>query len=556
MLSKLHIENIAVIEKTEIDFSDGLNILTGETGAGKSIILDAINAVMGMRTSRELIRTGAQTAKVIAVFSNLSSNSKQKLAELSYGCEDDELLIQREISDTKNVCRINGMPANTALLRELGQVLINIHGQHENQALLNVENHIIYLDKLGDYFDILKEYNESFEEMLTVKRERDKIVTDEEEKARKIELLEYQINELTNADITLGEQEELKKRQQQFQNHEKIASSLYNASIYLNGDDDSQGSISLLKSAVNSYAEACSYLEEDKTELLEKMNEVLYSLEEYSDDIAKSIDNLDYDERDINQVEERLDLLYKLGRKYGKSDSEMLEFLENAVSELEEIKMSDENILLLNEKYGKLHAKTSNLAKELTECRKKAANNFSKMVKAELSFLDMNNLTLTVETKQKELSQNGADEVEFLISANIGEMPKSIAKIASGGELSRIMLAIKNVLADKDDIDTLIFDEIDSGMSGLAASKVGEKLKQVSKNRQIICVTHLAQIAAQAKSHLYISKEIKNNRTYTKVDVLEEKQRIYELARMSSGANITDITLENAKEMLLFAQNA
>ena len=555
MLTGLLIENIAVIEKTEIEFSDGLNILTGETGAGKSIVIDSINAVMGMRTSRELIRTGAKTAKVVASFCGISPSSMQKLAELGYEPDGDELLIMREISDSRNTCRINGIPANTAILKELGQELINIHGQHENQALLDPERHIEYLDALGDYESLFKEYADSFDEMSKIKDKLSEQVTDEHEKARKIELLRYQIDELSNAEIKTGEQAQLTQRLEQFQNREFIRSSIYTSNQALYGDEDSQGALSLLKTAVNSYTDAAEYLDGGAQELLSSLQENLYNLEDYASQISSLLDISEDNDEDINSIEERLDLLYRLSRKYGSDEDEMLEFLSSAQNELEDIELSDERVEELEALLEVSSAKTSALAKKLSDKRQKCALSLAKTVRDELSFLDMPNLVFEVSFTPKKLSGNGSDTVEFLISANVGEAPKPISKIASGGELSRIMLAIKNVLADKDGTDTLIFDEIDTGMSGLAAQKVGQKLKQVSKSRQVICVTHLAQIAAFADSHLYISKNVRDNRTFTEVEILSEEKRALELAHMSSGANITETAIKNAKEMLEFSKD-
>ena len=551
MLSRLHIENIAVIEKTEIDFTGGLTILTGETGAGKSIVIDALQAILGMRTSRELIRTGASSAKVMAVFCNLSETVKNLLDELGYEA-DDELLLHREISETKNTCRVNGLPATTAVLREIGQALINIHGQHENQALLNVERHIAYLDALGDWNFLLQDYTGAYEQMTECKRKLSETLTDEQEKNRRIELLEYQINELTDADIKEGEWDELNRRKDICQNREQVAASLFAANQYLFGDEDASGALSLLTSAVNSFEEAMTYLEKGE-DTAEKIRECLYNLQEYADEISGFMDSSEYDEEDINAIEERLDILYKLKRKYGSDEAEMLAFLENAAEELEGIRHSEEQIAALTKQLADLEKKAKDLAENLTNVRKKGAKRFVQDVTGELMFLNMPNLQFEVRMLPKELGPIGADDVEFLISANAGEAPKSIAKIASGGELSRIMLAIKNVLAGQDDIATLIFDEIDTGMSGTAAERVGRKLKQVSKGRQVVCVTHLAQIAALADCHLHIEKEVKNNRTYTNVSRLPEDDRVQELAHMSVGENITVAALENAREMLRYA---
>lgn len=555
MLSQLYIENIAVIEKTGIDFHSGLNVLTGETGAGKSIVIDSINAVLGERTSRELIRTGARSAFVTAVFSDLGEQTLNKLTELGYLAEEDgTVMIQREIhADGKAVCRINSRPATVSVLKEIGSLLISIHGQHESYDLLSPDVHIRYIDRMGVPETLLSEYRSAYSTMQHLKSTLDSFHMDEAQKARQIDLLSYQINELEAADLRIGEQEELDKTRTRYLNSEKIAAAINTAKAALNGEEDFDGALSAVASAVDALAEAEKYLPE-LHELSERIRNIRYDLEDCGEEIRSFSSDLEYDPADLERIEDRLDILYRLGLKYGGSVENMLAFLEKSKAQLEDIQLSDERILQLTKEYQQAKAEAEKLAKEISACRKKTANNFTEKVKEELRFLDMPNIDFQVQQESCPMNPLGCDKLQYLISTNPGEPAKPMAKIASGGELSRIMLSIKTVLAGKDDIDTLIFDEVDTGISGSAAQKVGLKLHEVAGNRQVICVTHLAQIAALADAQYLIKKQVKANKTFTEVDELDYDGRKQELARIMGGSQITPLLLENAAEMLKFAQ--
>ena len=555
MLSQLYIENIAVIEKTGIDFHSGLNVLTGETGAGKSIVIDSINAVLGERTSRELIRTGARSAFVTAVFSDLGEQTLNKLTELGYLAEEDgTVMIQREIHAAgKAVCRINSRPATVSVLKEIGSLLISIHGQHESYDLLSPDVHIRYIDRMGVPETLLSEYRSAYSTMQHLKSTLDSFHMDEAQKARQIDLLSYQINELEAADLRIGEQEELDKTRTRYLNSEKIAAAINTAKAALNGEEDFDGALSAVASAVDALAEAEKYLPE-LHELSERIRNIRYDLEDCGEEIRSFSSDLEYDPADLERIEDRLDILYRLGLKYGGSVENMLAFLEKSKAQLEDIQLSDERILQLTKEYQQAKAEAEKLAKEISACRKKTANNFTEKVKEELRFLDMPNIDFQVQQESCPMNPLGCDKLQYLISTNPGEPAKPMAKIASGGELSRIMLSIKTVLAGKDDIDTLIFDEVDTGISGSAAQKVGLKLHEVAGNRQVICVTHLAQIAALADAQYLIKKQVKANKTFTEVDELDYDGRKQELARIMGGSQITPLLLENAAEMLKFAQ--
>ena len=556
MLSQLYIENIAVIEKTGIDFHSGLNVLTGETGAGKSIVIDSINAVLGERTSRELVRTGARSAFVTAVFSDLGEQALNKLTELGYLPEEDgTVMIQREIHvDGRAVCRINSRPATVSVLKEIGPLLISIHGQHESYDLLSPDVHIRYIDRMGVPETLLSEYRSAYSTMQHLKSTLDSFHMDEAQKARQIDLLSYQINELEAADLRIGEQEELNKTRTRYLNSEKIAAAINTAKASLNGEEGLDGALSAVASAADALAEAEKYLPEIH-ELSERIRNIRYDLEDCGEEIRGFSSDLEYDPADLERIEDRLDILYRLGLKYGGSVENMLAFLEKSKSQLEDIQLSDERILQLTKEYQQAKAEAEKLAKEISACRKKTANNFTEKVKEELRFLDMPNIEFQVQQESCPMNPLGCDKLQFLISTNPGEPAKPMAKIASGGELSRIMLSIKTVLAGKDDIDTLIFDEVDTGISGSAAQKVGLKLHEVAGNRQVICVTHLAQIAALADAQYLIKKQVKANKTFTEVDELDYDGRKQELARIMGGSQITPLLLENAAEMLKFAKN-
>lgn len=551
MLKNLYIENIAVIEKTNIDFTNGLNVLTGETGAGKSIVIDSINAILGNRTSRDLIRNGSENAFVSAEFTELSSHALSAVEELGFVPEEDgTVLVQRELSQTgKGKCRINGRPAPVSVLRSLGEYLIDIHGQHASYELMSPELHINYIDKLGNIENDLEEYRKVYREYSKLKSELNKANVDESERARKIDLLSYQVNELEQADFYVGEYEELNDRKQIIENREKISSALNESHEYLNGGEDSDGAIQQLEYACDSLSLIADCMPETD-EITKRIQNAVYELEDCRDELLSMYDAADSETDSIDEIEERLDLIYTLGKKYGTTIEEMLDFLDDAKAELEYLEKFDENREELARSCEKAKKQAETLADVLSEKRHKSADEFCKAVKQEMVFLDMPNVELVVKIAKCELNQNGCDNVEILISTNPGEVPKPVAKIASGGELSRMMLAIKNVLADKDNIDTLIFDEVDTGISGSAAQKVGFKLKEVSKSRQVLCVTHLAQIASLADSHFKIMKSVRNEKTFTEVTPLDYDGRRNELARIIGGVEITQATLDYAEELL------
>lgn len=557
MLSQLYIENIAVIEKAAIDFHTGLNVLTGETGAGKSIVIDSINAILGERTSRELIRTGARSAFVSAVFTDLGVQAFNKLAELGYAPEEDgSMMIQREINpEGKAVCRINGRPATVSVLKEVGAYLINIHGQHESYDLLSPDLHINYIDSMGVPEKLLEQYRRTFDRMRHIKSELSSYRMDEAQKARQIDLLTYQINELEEADLHPGEQDELNKLRTMYLNSEKIAASLSAAKSALDGDEEMVGALSAVSAAAAALSEAQRYLPEIHA-LAERVKNIEYDLQDCSSEMRDFSSQLEYDPEELERIEVRLDIIYRLGLKYGSSVESMLDFLEKSREELKNIELSDENTARLTEEYRKASADAQKLAEEISAYRTKTARVFTEKVKQELKFLDMPNIDFEAQQERCPLNELGCDKLQFLISTNAGEPAKPIAKIASGGELSRIMLAIKTVLAGKDDIDTLIFDEVDTGISGSAAQKVGLKLREVSENRQVVCVTHLAQIAALADTQYLIKKHVQENKTYTDVIQLNFEGRKQELARIMGGAQITPLMLENAAEMLDMAQKS
>ncbi len=556
MLSVLKIENIAIIESAEIEFSRGFNVLSGETGAGKSIILDSINAVLGFRTSRELIRTGANEAQVTALFSCISGNVEGCIRRLGLPLSDDKtLLISRVIGVDRNICKVNNMLTNVTALREIGAELISIHGQQDNRELLNNETHIFYIDSMAPSQELFIEYSKLYEKLTEVKRQIKTLSGDKAEKARRIDILSFQIDELEKADITGGEWAQLKNRRSELQNFEKIQSSLNGAYSALNGDDSFSGAVGMVSGAVRELS-SVSGISEDMQTLYTKLNDLYYELADSSDSIRDYISDDGYSQAELEDIENRLDLLYKLSKKYGETEEEMLLYLEKAKKELNDISFSDEKLEELKTEYEVLYTKTFALANNISAIRKRTAEAFSQKVCDELRYLDMPNVQFLVEFSEKELSENGIDTAEFLISANVGENPKPIAKIASGGELSRIMLALKTVMAHNDKIETMIFDEIDAGVSGRAAVKVAGKLKNVSVGKQVLCVTHLAQLMAYADNHYLIEKEVNFGKTFTKVTPLDIKGRKKEIARITSGGEITDIQLENAEQMIKNARES
>lgn len=551
MLQNLKIENVAIIENADIYFDNGLNIMTGETGAGKSIIIDSINAVLGERTSRELVRTGTQKASVTAVFK--SSNEKINFLLDEFGVDPDDdgtLIIRRSItSDGKNTCRINGTPVTVGMLKSLGRELINIHGQHDSQKLLDPTSHCAFIDEMAGNSDLIEEYKNYYFELCDLRREISSLITNDEEKSRKIDLLSYQIDEIENAQLTIGEMEELRSTKVFYRNIEKILSAVNESYSLICGSDDVAGALQEVKMAANRLDDVSEF-SSTVSENAQLIHDISYQLEDIEERLRNTLDELEYDPEYISQVEARLDYLNKLSRKYGSTEEEILAFCEQCHKEKSAIEFSDERVAELNQREVELTQKVKELAHKLTERRMEVGGTFASAVKAELAFLDMPNVIFIVDKKSVPLNENGADEIEFLISPNAGENPKPLAKIASGGELSRIMLAIKNVLSDKDNIGTLIFDEIDTGVSGRAAIKLGKKLKEVSSGRQVICVTHLAQIAAQADHHFLISKSTINEKTFTSVNPLDREGRKYELARIIGGEEVTQTQLDMAEEML------
>ena len=550
MLSELYIENIAVIEKSNINFAEGLNALTGETGAGKSIVIDSIGAVLGFRTSRELIRTGADKAVVTALFTDISERVRQNLVELGFE-SDGELLISREITlSGKNNCRVNGKVATVSMLKDLGKLLINIHGQHESYELMSPDLHIRYIDELGNLSGLLDEYREAFDEYKSLEHELKKKRYDEQERSRKIDILRFQIDELSSAEITAGERDELMAKRTALSNVERISEAL-SAAIYKLGGDMSEGSpaLNLLDDASSDLSSAARY-HSGVEEISERLSNLTYELRDIYSECEDVLSDLDADPELLDKIEQRLDLLSTLSKKYGSTEEEMLSFLTDAQKELEALMNFEEHFENLRMDMEKAYSKASSLAQNISEKRRETSARFCESVSSEMHFLDMPNAVLAVEQKPCDLYELGADTIEFLISANVGEPPKPVAKIASGGELSRMMLAIKTVLSETDPTDTLIFDEVDSGVSGSAAERIGMKLKEVSKGTQVLCVTHLPQIAAQAKNHYKITKRTEEGRTFTSVDVLSEQGRVEELARIMGGVTVTDSAREYARDLI------
>lgn len=550
MLSVLKIRNIAIIENAEIEFNKGFNVLTGETGAGKSIILDSINAVLGFRTSRELIRTGETEAEVTALFSFVGEKTNEKLSELGLPLNDDNsLLITRTITADKNVCRVNNSLTSVSALREIGTTLISIHGQQDNRELLDNETHIGYLDAVAENNELLENYKTTYKELCEISSQIKSLMTDEAEKARQIDILSFQIDELTKAEITVGEWEDLKNKRTEIQNIEKISEGFKMAESALSGGDGFTGAVELVSGATKALSQVSSF-SKTAEELSAKLNDIYYELSDIADSLRFNDGESEYTRNDLELIEERLDLLYRLSKKYGATEEEMLEFLTKAEEKLSSLTSSEENLEVLKEERQIILEKAQKQAEKLSLLRKETAKKFEENVMEELRFLDMPNVEFNVQFSEVELCENGIDSVEFLISANVGEPPKPIAKIASGGELSRIMLALKNVLSDKDKIGTMIFDEVDTGVSGRAATKVAQKLKEVSCGKQVICVTHLAQLAVLSDNHYLIEKSAKDGKTYTNVTPLDFEGRKYEIARITGGGEITETQLKNAEEML------
>ena len=547
MLSLLHIENIAVIERSDISFNPGFNVLTGETGAGKSIVIDAISAILGERAYRDMIRTGANKASVRAVFTDVPQLSWFEENGVEY---DSETVIQREIYlDGKNVCRVNGSLVSVSILRKLGIQLINIHGQHDSASLLDEANHLGFLDAFADNETLRADYTEKYNAVAALRREIDRMTMDESEKLRRMETLRYQIEEISKAELEAGEDEALEERRKLLQNAEKLSDGINAAVECLYGGDDTDGAATLLAQAERELARLSRYTDAF-AQLHDQVADLMYQVQDVAEQARDSRDDLSYSADELEQIESRLDVIHRLRRKYGVTCVDILEYLEKAKAELDEIEFADDHLERLKGKLRKAEKTAWDAALSLRENRKQTAVGLSERILTELAQLDMPRVQFSCEFEEKELSVDGADNVVFYMSANAGEALKSMSKVASGGELARIMLAMKNVLAEKDQVNTLIFDEVDTGVSGRAAQKVAEKLRSVATHKQVLCVTHLPQLAALANTHFLIAKEERQGRTFTTVTPLEIEGRKMELARIIGGTNITETTLKSAEEML------
>ena len=547
MLSLLHIENIAVIEQAEICFDHGFNILTGETGAGKSIVIDAISAILGQRAYRDMIRTGADKASVRAVFTNVPHLEWFDENGVEY---DSEIIIQREIhQDGRNVCRVNGVPVTVSILHKLGIRLINIHGQHDSASLFDEDNHLAYLDAFSDNAALRIDYQKKYCLVSDIRKEIQQKTMDESEKLRRMETLRYQIDEISRAQLDPNEDTELEARRKLLQNAEKLSDGLQEAVACLYGDDESDGAASLMAQAERALAKLGRYTDAFAS-VHSKVSDLMYQVQDAAEELRDLEGDLSYSADELEQIESRLDVIHKLRRKYGVTCQDILNYLEDAKRELDEIVFADDHIERLKKKLRKAETEAWDAAIVLRKDRQDAANRLSAGILTELVQLDMPKVQFACAFTETELSANGADTVAFYMSANVGEALKPMSKVASGGELARIMLAMKNVLAEKDSVHTLIFDEVDTGVSGRAAQRVAEKLKRVASHKQVLCVTHLPQLAAMADTHLLIAKSERDGRTFTTVTPLDLDGRKRELARIIGGANITETTLKSAEEML------
>ena len=547
MLRLLHIENIAVIERADISFDDGFNVMTGETGAGKSIVIDAISAILGERAYRDMIRTGCNKALVRAIFDRVEEFSWFEENGVPF---EDELTIHREVYlDGKNVCRVNAVPVSVSALKKLGIRLINIHGQHDSASLFDENYHLSFLDGFACNESLLANYAEKYAAVLSLRREIDHLSMDEGEKLRRMETLKYQIEEISKAKLKVGEDDELEAKRRVVQNAEKLSDGFQEAVSALDGDDASDGAVALLSQAQRAL-QRLSRFDESLSELHETLGDFMYRVQDINEQVKDRLYDLSYSAQELERIEERLDVIHRLRRKYGATCEDILQYLERAKSELDEIEFADERMEQLKAKLQTAEKTAWQAADELRAVRKKAAIGLTERILSELADLDMKKVQFSCEFSETELTPLGADAVAFYMSANAGEALKPLNKVASGGELARIMLALKNVLAEKDHVPTLIFDEVDTGVSGRAAQRVAEKLRNVSKKKQVLCVTHLPQLAALADTHLLIAKAENEGRTFTTVAPLDFEGRKRELARIIGGASITDITLQSAAEML------
>ena len=554
MLSSLQIENVAVIQKANVHFEKGLNVLTGETGAGKSILIDSINAILGNRTSKDLVRTGAAKAVIRAAFENVPSAVLDSLEKAGYE-RSEALLLSREITaEGKSTCRINGMPATAAILRELCGGLININGQHDSVGLLNPAHHESILDAYAQNRTEYQEYYTVYRELVKIKRELDAQITDESEKQRRIDLLSYQVQEIEDAALTAGEEQTLESRRKVLSNASTIRDRIAQCYALLSGDDETPGAVDLLGEASNA-VDAAAQLDGELSTSAGQLLDLYYNAKDAAADLIGRLDAYETNDAELDEIEQRIDLIYKLKRKYGDTVEDIIAFGQKAREELELIQSSQERVEHLQAEQHRLYVLAREKAETLTQTRLKAFEELNKRISGTLDFLNMPGVRMTLHHARGPLASHGQDSIEFYISTNPGEAPKPLAKIASGGELSRITLAIKNAMADKDAVPTVIYDEIDSGVSGKAASRIGEVLRQSAEGHQILCITHTAQIAALADCHLLIQKNIANERTYTEIHPLDEDGRVDALAHLISGDHVTELSRANAREMLEQTRN-
>ena len=552
MLELLHIENIAIIEAADIEFAPGFNALTGETGAGKSIVIDSLSAVLGQRTSRELIRTGAEKAFVSAAFSGMAPELTEELGIQPEA--DGTLLLQREIqTDGKNVCRVNGRPVTVGQLRALGARLLNIHGQHDGQQLLDEEQHIVYLDSFGRVESLAITYAEKYKNFTDIRRQIGALQMDEAEKARRVDTLQYQIEELRRAKLKSGEEEELTARRGMLRNAEKFLDAVAGADYALNGDDSGGGALSALRQAQDALS-GVRHLDDAFGQLYERLGEAYSEVYDIAATVEDKRGELDVSPGELDRVESRMDLLYRLKKKYGATVEDMLDYQARCEAELAQIEDAGDTLARLEQALSKAEKEARQAAQALSDARKAAADRLTAQILTELQQLDMGKIRFAVNFAEKPLDSDGMDTVRFLMSANVGEELRPIHKIASGGELARIMLAMKNVLSEQDHVGTMVFDEVDTGVSGRAAQKVAEKMARISRRKQVLCVTHLPQLAAMADTHFSVEKGERNGRTYTEVRRLDREQRRQELARLTGGSHVSQTMLDGAEELLAQAE--
>ena len=552
MLELLHIENIAIIEAADIEFAPGFNALTGETGAGKSIVIDSLSAVLGQRTSRELIRTGAEKAFVSAAFSGMAPELTETLGIQPEA--DGTLLLQREIqTDGKNVCRVNGRPVTVGQLRALGAQLLNIHGQHDGQQLLDEEQHIVYLDSFGRVESLAITYAEKYKDFTDIRRQIGALQMDEAEKARRVDTLQYQIEELRRAKLTPGEEEELTARRGMLRNAEKFLDAVAGADYALNGDDSGGGALSALRQAQDALS-GVRHLDDAFGQLYERLGEAYSEVYDIAATVEDKRGELDVSPGELDRVESRMDLLYRLKKKYGATVEDMLDYQARCEAELAQIEDAGDTLVRLEQALSKAEKEARQAAQALSDARKAAAEQLTAQILTELQQLDMGKIRFAVDFAEKPLDSDGMDTVRFLMSANVGEELRPIHKIASGGELARIMLAMKNVLSEQDHVGTMVFDEVDTGVSGRAAQKVAEKMARISRRKQVLCVTHLPQLAAMADTHFSVEKGERGGRTYTEVRRLDREQRRRELARLTGGSHVSQTMLDGAEELLVQAE--